>query len=385
MKKVVLRRNFMLYADKTAKTSPHNSGQILLYPFKSLSVQPFSFPFSGMQRVRDALKIQFRPLLGERAEDISLIPLITKSEKKSSEGAVFLLKEANLGEKNGSENDQAQDIVLWPLPLVFAAEVNGSGLIIWEDEEQIISLWLRNWVPMLYRWSSREQTTIDEERAMVSAYAQERGLTLESVFAMEGASCGMADVQKYGDRTLRAYNAYEHLDLSNRGANLLERRERIIGLLMKWTRFAIASGLAFSVITGALFWQRLDTQAVTANFSENIYASAFGERSRQPLASIREKMSALGKDKQDTSLQGILRTLGPVWGELAQSEDIAIEMMKFSNEKTDLLGTAKDNSAIQHLRVLLEGRGFSLKTDNTQLIPGGGLRFSLSISRGSKS
>lgn len=385
MKKTTIKRNFILHTDKKTGVNSLSDNNILLYPFKNLSVQPFSFPFSGMSRVRDALKIQFRPLLGERAEEVSLVPLLIKSGKKFSEGATFLLHGENSDKIEGAPDRTAEGPAVWPLPLAFAAEINGSGLIIWADEDQVISLWLQNWIPMLYRWSARLQDSIDGEKELVSAYAAEQGLSLGDIFIADQATKKLAEIQECGARTLRTYSAYEHLDLSNRGANLLEQRERTVGFLMKTVRFAIACGLAFALACGGLFWQRAGIKDTAATFSENIYASAFGERSRQPLISIKEKLATLGSDKQDSSIQGILRTLGPVWDELTKSENIAIETMKFSQEKTDLLGTAKDNSAIQHLRTLLEERGLSLKTDNIQQIPGGGLRFTLSITKGAKS
>ena len=40
--------------------------RILLVPFKTLVISPFSFPFGRKGRVRDALTLSFRPLLGER-------------------------------------------------------------------------------------------------------------------------------------------------------------------------------------------------------------------------------------------------------------------------------------------------------------------------------
>ncbi len=374
----------MLYTEQQAGSLPSTGDRILLYPFRNLSVQPFSFPFSGMPRVRDALKIRFRPLLGERAEDVSLIPLLTKSEKKNSSGATFLLHGEDSETIETLMNAGGGELAVWPLPLVFAAEVDGSGLVIWSDDEQIISLWLEDWVPMLYRWSDRRENTVEEERRLIEAYAAGQNSAINRVFVGDRSS---VNVQSSGENTFSAYGAYEHLDLSNKGANLLEQRERALGLLVKTARFALAGGLLFAAASGALFWQQTTASDITTSLPGNIYASAFGERSGQPLVSIRQKMAQLQGIRQDTSLQGFLKALGPVWEELNSSGDIVVETMKYSleQERTDLLGTAKDNSAIQRLRALLEKQGFSLKTDNIQQVPGGGVRFNLSITKGARS
>jgi len=384
LKKKMAEKKFIPVSRQEKGTAAFVEGSILLYPFKNLSVQPFSFPFSGMPLVRDALKIQLRPLLGEKAEDVSLVPLLTKTEKKSSEGAIFLL----YGEEEGTDGNiggGAKNYAVWPLPLAFAAEINGSGLIIWEDAEQIISLWLREWVPMLYRWSARERAGAAKERELMQAYAEERGETLGDVFITGGDGSADADVQEHGMRTIRAYPAYEHLDLSTGGADLLEQRERTAGLFMKTARGALAAGLLFALISGGLFFQRSFLKDTIALHPENVYALSFGERSRQPLASAGSKLASLQNGGRDASLQGLLRTLGPVWGELPGTGSIVIETLRYSTEKTDLLGTAKDNNSIGRLRALLEERGFSAKTDNIQQVPGGGLRFSLSITRGATS
>lgn len=384
MKKKTVHRNFLLYTDRQTGGSPSTGDRILLYPFKNLSVQPFSFPFNGMPRVRDALKIRFRPLLGEKAEEVSLVPLLTKSEKKLSSGATFLLHGEDSEKIETLMDGGGEALAVWPVPLAFAAEVGGSGLIVWSDEEQIISLWLEDWVPMLYRWSDRRENTVEGERKLVEAYAAGQNATIERVFTGDPSS---VNIQACGESTLSAYSPYEHLDLSNKGANLLEQRERFVGQLAKAARFALAGGLVFALASGALFLQQTATSDSSSSLPGSVYTSAFGERSGQPLVSIRQKLAQLQGTGQDTSLQGFLKTLAPIWEELTPSGNIVVETMKYSleQEKADLLGTAKNSNAIQDLRTLLEKQGFSLKTDNIQQIPGGGVRFNVSITKGAKS
>ena len=43
-----------------------SKGALLLVPFRTLSVHPFSFAFRSLRDVRDALALRFRPLLLRR-------------------------------------------------------------------------------------------------------------------------------------------------------------------------------------------------------------------------------------------------------------------------------------------------------------------------------
>lgn len=386
MKKTSTFRKFTLYDGDGIPPSAYGGSKILLYPFKNMSIQSFSFPFAGISRVREALKIQYRPLLGEASNRVSIIPFFVSSDKKSSSGCVFLLfgDERREIEEAIKKNNKSEDYQVWPAALAFADEVEGNGLILWKDDESITTLWVDDWVPKFYKTVSASDTNTEEEERLALAFISQQGGDVGSVFSVSKADLVDSDVQSYGTQTLSRCAAYEQLDLSNRGTNLLEQRERAIGALAGAARLSIAFGLLFLLLSAGIYLFQGSLLTASAQSMEGVYSASFGENSRQPLSSARAKVRSLqSPETVDNSLHTTLRSLTAVWDKLTASNDIYIETLRYGADNTDILGTADNNESIQRVRQLLEEEGFSARTDNIQTIPSGELRFNLNISRGS--
>ncbi|MDR1885474.1 MAG: hypothetical protein LBQ56_04310 [Synergistaceae bacterium] len=374
---------FKLFDGAPLANSAYAGGPILLYPFRSVSVQEFSFPFSGISRVREALGIRFRPLLGEASERVSIVPFLVNSERRSSSGCVFLLfrdeiegLESCIG---GGDTWQA-----WPDALVFAGEIGGSGLIVWTDDDAITTVWLEDWSPKLYKTVLAEDSSEEEEERLAVEYISGLGKSVENVFPVRRSDITDSDIQAYGTRTLAGCPAYEQLDLSKRGANLLEKRERAVGALLGASRLIAGLGVAALLLSGGVYAFNLSLDAAAQAKMETIYEASFGERSSQPLRSITEKLRSLSGGPSETSLYDTLRSVSSVWDKMGVSSDVYIETLRYGADNTDIMGTAKNNEAIQTLRQRIEEEGLSARTDNVQTIPGGELRFNLNISRGSQ-
>jgi hypothetical protein len=372
---------FKLFDGNSLPQTALGGSRVLLYPFRSVSVQGFSYPFSGVSRVRDALQIQFRPLLGEASERVSISPFLVSSEKRSSAGCVFLLfrdeidrAEACIG---GDETWQ-----VWPDILAFAGEVDGSGLIILTGGDAITTIWLDEWTPKLYKSVPSSESTEDEEERLAVQYISDLGKSVDKVFLIDRSDITDSDIQAYGSRTLSKCPAYEQLDLSSRGANLLERRERAVGALLGFVRLLAASGTIVLLIAAGVYLFNSSLAAASQGSMEGIYEASFGERSAQPLASVNEKLRSLSGQVAETSLYETLRSVSSVWDKIGVSGDVFIETLRYGAENTDIIGTARNNEAIQTLRQTIEEEGLSTRTDNVQTIPGGELRFNMNISRG---
>ncbi|GHV27876.1 hypothetical protein FACS1894167_03690 [Synergistales bacterium] len=377
-------RNFVLFGDESAG-APLGTGGVLLYPFRKISVYSFAFPFRGISKVRDALRLQFRPLLGDGINDVSIIPFFLKSAKKSSSGCAFILfgDEASL-----LENDVAVcgsgDILVWPAPLAYAAEVGGSGLIIWKGCGVITAVWLDDWVPMYYRTSDAGDSTPEAEEEAAVAYIEGQGKSVDDVVVIDEGTMLADELQGAGRRTLDACPAYEQLDLSNRGSKLLERREKLIVSLSRTGKAAIAAACFMLILTGGVCLYNAGISEGGQEFAEEIYSRSFGETSRQPMSSVLAKMRSLRDSGGGMSFGAVMRIVSSAWEELGISGDITIDDIKYSGDNTDITGTALGNEQIQKLKSSLEAKGLSFKSDNTQLIPGGKLRFSISLSAAAK-
>ncbi|MDR1472692.1 MAG: hypothetical protein LBS75_09220 [Synergistaceae bacterium] len=382
MKKKSESHKFIRLAGDDGLIASCAGSKVLLHSFRNISVHPFSFPFSGMSRVREALRIKFKPLLGDAASNIAIIPLLVRSEKKMSSGCVYLLFGDEMAAIDEAMSRVGGDYLVWPVQMAFAAEVDGDGLIIWSDDETIAAMWLEDWTPKFYKSADRNGSSVEDEKRGALEYIGQNGGRVERVLLLDDRDVTGDDVQRCGAYTLASCGAYVSLDLSSKGTNLLERRERVIGAMSRAAKAAIASGLFFLAVScGVLFYHSSQLSSSASN-AESVYEASFGERSMQPLSSAQAKLRTVRLSEADNSLNAIMKDVTEVWDKLGTSPDITIETLSYGSEATNILGTAKSNEAIQRMRSLLEEHGYSPRMANIQTVPGGDMRFNMSISRG---
>jgi hypothetical protein len=360
-----------------------SGGAVLLYPFKNLAVREFSFPFHGTSKVRDALKIQYRPLLGEGMQNVGFIPFFTKLEKKSSAGCLFITHE----DETASAEREAQAIsgncLVWPAPLAFAGEVGPNGLLIWSDGGRVTSVWIKDWAPSLYR-TAPPGTTPEEAENAAMEYIAGAGGTAEKVLLVDSVDVSADSFQACGARTMKLAPMYAQLDLSSRGANIQEEREKLFDAISKTARAALVSGLICLTGAFALHAKQASTAASGGHAPEAAYETAFGERSMQPVASALSKLRAARDGGISTTLSSMLEDIASVHGKMPASSDIAIETLRYGSDGADILGTAGGNESIQSFRGMMEELGYGARTDNIQTVPGGGMRFNMNIRGGKK-
>jgi hypothetical protein len=355
---------------------------ILLHPFRNLSAHEFSFPFYGMTRVRDALKIQFRPLLGGGLEHVAFMPFFTHIEKKSSSGCVFMLYQDTTNSSEEAADMPPENCLVWPAPLAFACEVGPNGLIIWSDDVYITTVWIKNWAPVLYRTTPADGTTPEDEKNTALEFITSSGGTAEKIAVIDALEVTGADIQIHGQKTLSMCPSYEQLDLSSRGASQQERREKLIGLISRVARASLVSGLIFLVAAFALHLKDSQLSRIGAQNPGLLYEASFGERSMQPLSSAAGRLrSSRDGTTSEGSVTSLLRDMSSLWERLGSEPDITVETLRYGSDNTDILGTAKNNESIQRLRNLFEGLGYTPRTDNIQTVPGGDMRFNMNISK----
>jgi hypothetical protein len=381
MKPATGAHKFKFY-DDGFRQSPSDGGEILLCPFKGISVHSFSYPFSGISQIREALRIRFRPLLGDASELVSIVPFVVNSEKRLSTGCVFLLSHEEIDEVE-ADIGGGETLRIWPDALAFSGEVDGSGLIILSGDDSISTVWLEEWTPMFYKTVPAGENIEEEEERLAVQYASGQGKEINKVFSVNRADLTDSDLQEYGLRTLAKCPAYEQLDLSRRGASILEKREKVVGALLRVAGLAAAAGVIALLVTGGVYVYNSSVAAASQGGVEAIYAASFGERSSQPLRSVNEKLRSLSGQEDETTLYEMLRSVSSVWGKTEASLDVYIETLRFGAENTNIIGTAKSNEAIRNLQRSIEDEGLSARTDNINTISAGGdLRFNLNISRG---
>jgi hypothetical protein len=352
---------------------------VLLHPFKNLSAHEFSFPFQGMSKVRDALKIQFRPLLGEAVEKIGFIPFFAGVSKKTSSGCVFLSR----GDELDLERAAAPaNCIVWPAPLAFAGEVGPNGLIIWHDGANVTSVWLKDWIPVSYRTMPLDGASPEDEEARAVEYIVQAGGSIDKTLIVDASDVSERDLQACGMKTLAACPAYSQLDLSGKGTNLQEIYERKAAAILKCANAALVAGLVFLLAACGVYFMQSPLAASDGENAAALYETAFGEKSMQPLASAAQRLRAAREGKRHDTLASMLRDLSSLWERLGGEPGMAIETLRYGSDSTDMLGSAESNESIGRMRAILEELGYATRTDNIQAIPGGGMRFNMNVSKG---
>ena len=382
MKKKTKNYRFFLLDENKPGKIVYGGSKILLHRFGNLSVHGFSFPFTGMSRVREALRIQFRPLLGEGYANVSIIPFFTGSEKKTSRGSVFLLFGSEAKQAEERAQGIAGDYGVWPDILALAGEVAGNGLLIWHRGDFISTMWVHQWTPRYYRCAPADKSTPEEEKRLAASYAAQQGVEIENVFLLDRDDIGDEEVQAFGMNTLALCPAYEHLDLSNKGTNLLEQREKMVIAFTRASKAAVAFGMLFLLMGAGVYAMHRSILADASSNAESLYNASFEDRSRQPLSSSFSKVRSLGAPQADTSVHALLRNVTAAWEKMGEEAQIRIDTLRYGSDNTDIMGTSENNESIQLLRSTLEQEGYVPRVDNIQRIPSGELRFNISLPRG---
>lgn len=364
------------HADKNGGSS------VVLRALHGMSTHHFHFPFAGIGKVREALKFRFRPLLGDSASGISIVPFFAIKDRKSSSGCVFLLPRAE------SDDDRDGAEIIWPAPLAFASRVGGSGVITFVDGEQIATMWIDDWIPKYSEVSSADETTVEESQEGAVSFAASSGIAVTERCVVDVAELSDEELQLAARESLHAFPAYAMLDLSDRETNILERREKISSSILRYTRVMLSAGIIALLAAGAAYLHISSTASEISDSAQTVYFNAFGERSAQPLSSARAKLrtdNGTEGSAESLSLADIVRSLTGSWQEFTPSDDIAIETVRYGQENTDIVGTSSTNEMIQKLRTSLENDGLFPQIDNIQRIPSGQLRFNISITRSPRS
>lgn len=345
---------------------------IVLVPFRSLVVASFDFPFSGVAQIRDAMRLRVKQIVGESLSKILLVPLAVQTKGKRSKGAVFFLHEAECIALDESSKDVKH--VFWPLPLAFSSTVEGSGLVIYESEEALCSMWIDEWVPQLYRYTQRYEDDIQQEKALFEEHASAIGKEISHIAVVDAT----VDVQGIAEKTLTMCPAFEVLDLSPRGANTAEQRERLFSHLMLLTRRATIAAAVVCLLMAGVFAQRTFGGFDFSQLPSTVYAASFGEKSNTPLKSARQKVANVSREEKLQTLPSLMKVVLEPLKDTAPGV-LRLDSLRYNEERTELQGTAKNSAEIQKLREAISSRGFSAKTGDIQQIPGGGFRFTLTI------
>lgn len=360
-----------------------SGGALLLYPFRTASIHPFSFPFRSAQDVRNALSLKFRPLLSGE-EDVEIVPLFSSRSKGGSEGVSLCVWRNEVPEDEPSLS--LQNNVVWPLPLALASRVNGDGGAVFRDDLYCASAFFRNGSPVFIRCrlSNPDDGGIDAEVRRLAECVAALGHDIVPASIWVGSqSQELLDAAR---ETAQQFPRLLDLNISRSALAASLARERTARMLLRFLGWAAAAGFFFSVIQLALGYHLRSSIETFSTEGAALYRDVFGrgERAVDPLSQARGKLMELrGRGRTENTLSRVLSHLGRAWldGNSRRTDFPMLEQMRYTGDGTDITGTAEKMESIQNLRSNADGGGYRATLGDIQQIPGGGLRFTLSLRR----
>lgn len=365
--------------------APPSQGALLLYPFRTASIHPFSFPFRSAGDVRNALALRFRPLMSGE-EEVEVAPLFTGRTKGGSEGAALCIWSGEIPVEG--EGPPLQDNLVWPLPLALAGAVGGDGAAVYRDDHVCAWALFKEGMPLFIRC----RTPAPDDGGVYGSAKR-----LQALAASMGVEVALEDVWRSTDsgellesarETVRQFPRLAELNISRQALALSLARERTARIFLKFLGRVAVAGLFMCVIQYSLLLQLRTSIESYAAEGAALYREVFGQGERvvDPLSQAREKLAALrGQGKTESGFSRVLSHLGRTWydGEHRKEDFPLLEQLRYTGEGADVTGTAEKMESIQALRSAADSGGFRATLGDIQQIPGGGLRFTLSL-RGSR-
>jgi hypothetical protein len=186
--------------------------------------------------------------------------------------------------------------------------------------------------------------------------------------------------------TVRQYPRLLGLNISRPALAASLARERTAMLLVKLFGWAAVAGLFFSIIQFTQLQQLRSSMESFSRESISLYAEVLGSEERivDPLSQARGKLADLrGSGRSESTLSLTLSHLGRTWldGDAPRKDFPVLEQLRYTTDGADITGTADRMEWIQALRAAADTGGYRAALGDIQQIPGGGLRFTLSLRR----
>ena len=344
---------------------------VICVPFTTTAVYPFSFPFGRGANLNAAIDLKFRGLIGDLASSLSMAVQVTKQSSKETRGAAWFTSKYEI--------ERYMNIGrLIPVPIAFLSEVNGTGLVIWQEDNNFYALWAQDYEPKFYRWFSN--TSTEEIITWMRSYAQSVGgaIAPETVMIFKAGDITQEKLQQIGQATFEASPSIADLCFTNNDSGN-EQRDRVISGVIYGLKVYTLGGLFFLTMALLLLAQGLIQKNSFALAPSRIYRQAMGEESRAPLSSITRQLKNVSGSGTQMTFDAVLGGIASAW----KVDGIQLNALRYGLERTELEMQARNAEGIQKFRDELSKNGFSVRLGEVQQILGSnGLRFTVQLSEG---
>lgn len=359
-----------------SQTVAGNDIKVLLTPFKTLVSYPFSLPFGRKGKMREALALKFRPVLGESEAFLSLVPQIIEQTSNRTCGIAWFVSKKEVEEW---ESRFGADFIFWPAPLAFSPANGGLSLVLYSDDSGTCGILFENKTPLIYRWFPREEDGAESLGAWMDAYAESIGKKIESRDSYKASELTDEMLQRFGSGALAEVSGLDRLNLSNQGANRAKEIESFLNKGYKTVKMASIMGLFFLVFSTLFLVGALKARESFETAPTGIYKILFGEESRNPMRSVGKQLKLLRGEGAQMTFEQVLSNFSAAWKNTEASSGIKIDSIRYGTERTEIQGLADSTTVIEAFRDALGRSGFSAKLGDVQQVSGSGLRFSISL------
>lgn len=321
---------------------------------------------------------------------MEIIPWVSAVRGGASEGTAWCVAAP---EVPGEENASLSGIVCWPLPLALASTVDGEGIAVFRGTGITASAVFSGGIPLFCRCGSgedgapapTEDDSMDREVRLCREFASASGK--EGLVSSVWTGTSPGELLDAARQTVERFPAFLSVNISRPALEASLARERTARVLRNFSAAAAFLGAVFCAVQLTLSLQVRSSLDRLSAEAASLYREIAGgaERIVDPLSQARGKLAELkGNGGDDRSFSLFLAHLGRAWtgGEAGRKPGFPVlDQMRYTGGSAELTGTAQTMEAIQVLRSAADSGGFRASLGDIQQIPGGGLRFSLSLRR----
>ena len=360
-------------------SAPFGRDLLLLVPYRSLSIQPFSFPFSGQSAIREAVKLQVQPFTSGRPL-IEVFTTVRAKEGRGSGGIAWFLSSEELTAVE-SVAAKTRSLRIWPLPLALAARLPGDGIAVCVLKDAICSMLFEGGFPSLYRIIPKGRRSPEDEIEWIRAFARSRGAgdLATEVWEDSDDSDARARLSEMALETLSGCSFGAEVNLSLRAVDTVLALERGIRLCTRVAAWVCLVGLCAA---GGAYSQQIFSQRALERIKNQgvaLYRSVFDATGKivDPVSQARGKLNAARGGEKGLILEEMLARLGAS-AKAAGETSVLVESLRYNAEGSDLLGSVPDMEKLQAFQKELSAV-FRTQLGDIQQVPGGGLRFSMNL------
>jgi hypothetical protein len=358
---------------------------VLMTPLKSAAVSPFSFPFSNVLRIREALKLQTLPYAA--AGGMDLFPSIANKTPRSSSGVAWFVPSGELEavtSLSGSLETGRAELSVWPAPLPLVSKVRGEGAVFWLDESSVSSMLWRDGLPVLYRWKARARTTLDAELEWFRSYCKSREEELGEFFVLNAEEPSeLAALPEIIKESLALCPWLGEVNLSQRALDSAVVVERAVQSLSRAAFWILLMGVLVLGGNGLRYYEARRSIDGIRDQSSEIYRSVFDPartgRIPDPLGLARSKIEELkGGASEGHPLSEVFAELGSIF-EQNPSMDVTLDAIRYNVDGVAYSGSAQDREMIQEFWSAWVERGDNVPYPSVNPAPGVGYRFDMNV------